>query len=327
MSEQFQPDHIPLVAILGPTAVGKTGLVLELADQLGAEVVSVDSMQVYRYLDIGTAKPTVEEQQQVRHHLIDLVNPDKEYHVASFVDDAEKVCLEINARGKLPILAGGTGLYLRGFQEGLFAMDTDCVDEQEPDPEAETIRADLKRSLREEGRVALHQKLTGIDPVSAARIHPNDTSRLLRALEVYKLTGRPWSAQLARHHREPRSKPRKNILKIGLMGEREWLYERINRRAAQMLQNGLLSEIETLLGMGFGPDLKPMQAIGYRHGLDFLAGVRDQRETLGLLARDTRHYAKRQLTWFRRDPEIIWFRPDQHDEIRALIERHLEGPR
>lgn len=317
-------DSLPLVAIIGPTAVGKTGLVLELAERLNAEVISVDSMQVYRHLDIGTAKPTAEERRRVKHHLLDLVNPDDEYHVGRFVVDAEQACREIAERGRVPILTGGTGLYLKGFQEGLFVMEADSTKGTEPDPEIERIRVELKMALLEHGREVLHGRLAEIDPISAARIHPNDTSRLLRALEVYELTGQPWSAQLARHeNNQSPKKPNKNILKIGLMGEREWLYERINQRAAQMLQDGLIEEIEGLLAMGFGSALKPMQAIGYRHGLEFLAGVRDQPETLRMLAQDTRHYAKRQLTWFRRDPEISWFRPEQLGEIRALIERYL----
>ena len=316
---------IPLVAIIGPTAVGKTGLVLELAAGLNAEVISVDSMQVYRYLNIGTAKPTTAEMQGVRHHLLDLVNPDEDYHVGRFVVDAEKACQEISGRRRLPILTGGTGLYLRSFQDGLFSMETGNLNGGMIDPGAEKIRTELKTALLEQGRDVLHARLAEIDPVSAARIHPNDTSRLLRGLEVYELSGRPWSAQLDRHEIADNPKEaRKSILKIGLMVDRENLYERINRRTAQMLDGGLIEEIEALLAMGFGRELKPMQALGYRHGLEFLAGVRDQKETLRLMAQDTRHYAKRQLTWFRRDPEINWFRPEQIREIRTLIAEYLD---
>lgn len=317
-------DHTPLIALIGPTAVGKTGVVLALAERLGAEAVNLDSMQVYRHMDIGTAKPTAEERRLVRHYLLDLVNPDEDYNVNRFIDDAEKVCLEIGGRGKVPLLTGGTGLYLKGFQEGLFGMDTGSQAEQEANPDGEKVRADLKRALIEQGRAALHERLAEIDPVSAARIHPNDTSRLLRALEVYVLTGRPWSELLARQQdQSDRLESRKNILKIGLAGERPWLYERINRRAAQMLASGFIEEVENLLSMGFSRELKPMQAIGYRHVVEFLDGCRDQTETLELLARDTRRYAKRQLTWFRRDPEIIWFRPEQLTEITTLVESYL----
>ncbi len=317
-------DHTPLIALIGPTAVGKTGVILALAERLGAEAVNLDSMQVYRHMDVGTAKPTVEERRLVRHHLLDLVNPDQEYNVNLFTGDAEKVCLEIGGRGRVPILTGGTGLYLKGFQEGLFAMDTGSRVENEIHPDGEKVRADLKKALEEQGRVVLHERLAGIDPVSAARIHPNDTSRLLRALEVHALTGRPWSELLARQQdKSDHPAPRKNILKIGLTGERQWLYDRINLRAAQMLAGGFIEEVENLLAMGFGRELKPMQAIGYRHVVEFLDSRRNQSDTLELLAQDTRHYAKRQLTWFRRDPEIVWFRPEQLVEITALIESYL----
>ncbi len=317
-------DNTPLIALIGPTAVGKTGVILALAERLGAEAVNLDSMQVYRHMDIGTAKPNEEERRLVRHHLLDQVNPDEEYNVNRFIGDAEEVCLEIGGRGKVPILTGGTGLYLKGFQEGLFAMGTGSPEENEANPEGEKVRADLKRALVEQGRGALHERLAVIDPVSAARIHPNDTSRLLRALEVYALTGRPWSELLARQKTKADfPKARKNILKIGLTGDRQWLYDRINLRAVQMLAGGFIEEVENLLAMGFGRDLKPMQAIGYRHVLEFLDGSRNQRETQELLARDTRRYAKRQLTWFRRDQEIVWFGPEQLNEITALIESYL----
>lgn len=317
-------DNIPLIALIGPTAVGKTGVVLELAEQLGAEAVNLDSMQVYRHMDIGTAKPNTEERRRVKHHLLDLVDPDEDYNVNLFISDAEKVCLEIGARGKVPLLTGGAGLYLKGFQEGIFAMDGTYLAKDETNPKSEEVRASLQMALLEKGRAALHEKLTEIDLVSAVRIHPNDTSRLLRALEVYTLTGHPWSELLARQQDNSGSPgPRKKILKIGLTGDRQWLYERINSRAAQMLAGGLIEEVENLLAMGFAKELKPMQAIGYRHVVELLDGKRDRRKTLELLARDTRHYAKRQLTWFRRDPEIIWFRPEQLTEIASLVENHL----
>lgn len=316
----------PLVAIVGPTAVGKTGLVLDLAERLGAEVVNLDSMQVYRHMDIGTAKPTLAERREIRHHLLDLVRPDEEYNVARYVVDAEQCCAEIASRGRVPILTGGTGLYLKGFQEGLFVMAGDETPTVAEEPATATIRQTLQEDLREQGREALHARLAVVDPQSAARIHPNDTSRLLRALEVYERTGRPWSELLSRQKDSPSpAGERKTILKIGLMAERHWLYERINRRAGEMLRGGLINEVETLLGMGFGRELKPMQALGYRHVLEFIAGHWSQSRTLELLARDTRHYAKRQLTWFRRDAEITWFSPEQRGEITAHIERYLAG--
>ncbi|NTV12617.1 MAG: tRNA (adenosine(37)-N6)-dimethylallyltransferase MiaA [Desulfobulbaceae bacterium] len=324
--DNYLPDSVPLVAIIGPTAVGKTRLVLELAERLGAEVVNVDSMQVYRYMDIGTAKPSVEERRLVRHHLLDLVTPDEEYNVGRFVLDATKACGEIGARDKLPIITGGTGLYLKGFQDGLCTMSADKLEKSACDPAADKIRNGLDVALLEQGRWVLHEKLAAIDPVSAARVHPNDTGRLLRALEVYELTGRTWSEHLSRQKSDREcGKARKNILKIGLTGDRRWLYERINLRTAQMLRAGLIEEVEALLGMGYGRELKAMQALGYRHVGDFLDGRRNLQATQELMAQDTRHYAKRQLTWFRRDLEIVWFRPEQTTEITYTVERYLEN--
>jgi len=319
------PDRLPLLAIIGPTAVGKTKLVLELAERLGAEIVNVDSMQVYQHMDIGTAKPNAQERRLVRHHLLDLVKPDEEYNVGRFVLDATEVCREIGERGKLPILTGGTGLYLRSFQDGLCTMGAGGLGKNVSNPEVEKIRDGLKEALLEQGRVVLHERLAAIDPFSAARIHPNDSGRLLRALEVYELTGQTWSDHLVRQKNGlEQGAARRNILKIGLTGKRDWLYERINLRAAQMLQGGLIEEVEMLLGMGFGRELKPMQALGYRHVGEFLSGQRDLPATQELLAQDTRHYAKRQLTWFRRDSEIAWFGPEQQTEIVSLVEKYLE---
>jgi tRNA dimethylallyltransferase len=319
-----------LIALIGPTAVGKTALVLELAEELGAEVVSVDSMQVYRRLDIGTAKPTRAERERVRHHLLDLIEPDQEYNLSLFIDDAEKACLEIAARQHLPLLSGGTGLYLKGFQEGLFAAhDTDRMPGELSGPNEAKVRARLKEELTGQGREALYARLRKIDPQAAARIHPHDSSRLLRALEIFTATGRTWTELLARQQaaRNGKSESRREILKIGLTDQREALYERINRRAAAMLTGGLIEEVESLLARGYSPELKPLQAIGYRHVIEHLAGRFDYAETLSLLGRDTRRYAKRQLTWFGRDPEIHWFKPSEGEAIRQKIKAYLERER
>lgn len=319
----------PLVALIGPTAVGKTALVLELAEELNAEVVSVDSMQVYRHLDIGTAKPTAPEQARVRHHLLDLVEPDQEYNLSRFIEDAEKACLEMAGRGKLPLLSGGTGLYLRGFQDGIFAAgDPDLLAGEEAGPIGHELRLRLQKELHDLGREALHARLRKIDPQAAERIHANDTSRLLRGLEIFALTGQTWTELLASQQAaRAQSGTRKKILKIGLTGSREWLYERINRRAVAMLEGGLLEEVEGLLALGYSPDLKPLQAIGYRQAIDYLTGRTDYPETLELLARATRRYAKRQMTWFGRDPEIRWFKPEEGGAIRQTISSYLENGR
>ncbi len=311
-----------IVAIVGPTAVGKTNLVLQLANHLDGEIVNVDSMQIYRYMDIGTAKPSREEQREVRHHLIDIVNPDEEYNVSRFVNDAERVCSDIISRGKWPILTGGTGLYLKGFQEGVFDIAGDgAVAEDEA---ALQLRARLENELLEKGRAHLFGRLQKCDSVSAARIHPNDTYRLLRALQVFEQTGIAWSVHLARQQQALIDSSQRSILKIGLTCDREQLYKRINNRTREMFENGLLDEVRNLLGMGYGPNLKAMQSIGYRHAVKFLAGEWDKEEALRLMARDTRRYAKRQFTWFKKDRQIRWFAPDQVAEISSAINNYLD---
>lgn len=290
------PLSEPVIVLIGPTAVGKTALSLALAERFSCEIVGLDSMQIYRHMDIGTAKATLEERARVPHHLLDVVDPDEEYHVARYVADATEACRQIIARGNRPLLVGGTGLYLKGLLEGLFEMPAV--------PEA--VRVSLRQRLAGEGRAVLFAELSQSDPESASRIHPNDTHRLLRALEIFQATGRPWSE----HLREQKAQPAlTKVLQLGLHCERETLYERINLRVEQMVAEGLLAEVEKLLAMGYDPGLKAMQSIGYRHMLQYLQGHWDWDETLFLLARDTRRYAKRQMTWFGSDPDIRWFAP------------------
>ncbi|MDH3392752.1 MAG: tRNA (adenosine(37)-N6)-dimethylallyltransferase MiaA [Desulfobulbaceae bacterium] len=298
------------IAIIGPTGVGKTALSLAVAQRFGCEIVSVDSMQVYRYMDVGTAKATPEERALVPHHLLDVVDPDEEYNVARYIKDAGGVIDAIRQRGRVPLLVGGTGLYLRGLTQGLFEMS----------PCPESIRQQLRQRLEKEGGAALFAELDRIDPHTASRIHAHDTCRLLRGLEIYQATGMSWSEHLARG-RQNAVLP--EVLKIGLTWDREKLYERINRRVGQMVEEGLLAEVQSLLARGYGPELKSMQAIGYRHMVEHLRGEHDWQETLELLARDTRRYAKRQYTWFRRDESIRWFEPVQEETILQLIDKYL----
>jgi tRNA dimethylallyltransferase len=311
-----------LVAIVGPTAVGKTDLVLHLSEELGAEVINVDSMQVYRYMDIGTAKPTSKEMEKVRHHLIDIVDPDDEYNVSRFVKDADQACQDILSRGCLPILTGGTGLYLKGFEKGLF----DIFPEKSGDGQGKIrSREKLQELLIERGQEYLFTRLEECDPVSAARIHPNDTSRLLRALEIFEETGVPWSVHLARQQdMANKNSPNRRILKIGLYLDREILYERIDLRTAKMFDMGLPEEVQGLLDRGYGPELKSMQSIGYRHVANYLTGEWSREEALRIMARDTRHYAKRQYTWFKKDHEINWLGPDRKNDIFEIIKNFLE---
>jgi len=306
------PLNEPVIVLVGPTAVGKTSLSLALAERFSCEIVGLDSMQIYRHMNIGTAKATAEERALTPHHLIDVVDPDEDYHVARYVADAATACKEIIARGNRPLLVGGTGLYLKGLLEGLFEIPV----------VPETVRVSLKRRLAEEGRAALFTELNRCDPESASRIHPNDTHRLLRALEIFQATGRPWSEHLRAQQAQPALT---RVLQLGLLCERDALYERINLRVEKMVAEGLLGEVEKLLSLGYAPGLKAMQSIGYRHMLQYLQGQWDWDEALFLLARDTRRYAKRQMTWFGNDPRIRWFAPDEATPIFACVENFLSG--
>ena len=302
------------IVLIGPTAVGKTSLSLALAERFLCEIVNMDSMQIYRYMDIGTAKPTPEERARVPHHLIDFVDPAEDYHVARYVDDANQAMDSMAAGNRLPLLVGGTGLYLKGLVEGLFKI---------PSISAET-RKQVGRELLDRGNREVYQELQRIDPESAARIHPNDTQRISRAIEIFRATGLPWSVHLKKQKEQAaRKRSDSDILKIGLTRNREILYERINERTRIMIEQGLVEEVKKLLAMGYGPELNSMRSIGYRHMVNFLQGRWGWDEAIELLARDTRRYAKRQYTWFRRDRDIHWFAPEQQIEIAALIKRFL----
>jgi tRNA dimethylallyltransferase len=302
-----------IVVLVGPTAIGKTELSLVMAEEFGAEIISMDSMQIYRYMDIGTAKPSLAERRRVPHHLVDYVDPAEAYHVGRYVADARLAIAQVAAAGRLPMLVGGTGLYLRGLLEGIFASPAI------PAP----VREKVLLLLREKGPEFLHRTLAGIDPPSAARIHPHDSQRLSRALEIWEATGIAWSRhlELQREAAARGDEAAYQVLKIGLHCERGVLYERINRRVGIMVEQGLVGEVEALLARGYGRELNSMQSIGYRHMINYLDGVWPWEEALACLARDTRRYAKRQLTWFTRDKDINWFRPDEAGPVMALVDR------
>lgn len=308
-------DNTQIVVLIGPTAIGKTALALEIAERFQCEIISVDSMQVYRYMDIGTAKATLEERERVVHHLIDVVNPDEDYDAAHFAADARRLVGEITERGRLPLLTGGTGLYLKAFLDGIF-----------PDaPSDKTVRSTLKQRLAEEGCDRLHNELAEYDPASATKIHANDTQRLLRALEVYHTTGTPWSEHLLNHKNVQRDGFAGDALQIGLTCDREVLYERINRRCDIMLEAGLEQEVKSLFQRGYSPKLKSMNSIGYRHMASYLAGEYDYNEMQRLLARDTRRYAKRQYTWFNKNEKIQWVDVNRGQEVLQMIEKWNKG--
>jgi tRNA dimethylallyltransferase len=296
-----------LVTIVGPTCVGKTGTAITLAEPLGAEIISADAMQVYSHMDIGTAKPTKEERARVQHHLIDVVEPDEPFSAARFKTVAEAVIRHLHQKGCPVLVIGGTGLYIKALTRGLFeAREKNKASRKRLQAEAETI-----------GLGALHERLQRVDPAAAASIHPNDTYRIIRALEIFEVTGK----SLSEHHRAHGfSDCPYRVLKLGLFMDRETLYDRINRRVEQMLSLGLLEEVKGLLDRGYGPHLKSMRSIGYRHMADYLRGDVTWDETVRLFKRDTRRYAKRQLTWFRADPDIEWFKPDQINVMQRRID-------
>jgi len=301
----------PLVVICGPTASGKTELALRLAERFDVEVVSADSRQVYRTMDVGTAKPNQQERALVPHHLIDVVDPDEDFTAADFVRQGREALRGIHAAGRLPLLVGGTGLYIQSLTEGLVSA---------PGGSSE-LRRELELRDQEEGDGALYALLQRHDPETAKRLPPADRVRIIRALEVFFLSGRPLSDWQRDHGF--RDRPYRLLL-IGLQPEREALYARTDARAVAMLQQGLVEECRALLGRGYPPGLKALQTIGYREVLQFLGGELDLEEALERIQRHTRRYAKRQLTWFRRDLRINWFESTEvFDKIAKLIDEFL----
>ena len=296
----------PLIIIIGPTGVGKSDLGLALAQELGGEIISGDSVQVYQKLDIGSAKPSAAELQLVPHHLIDYLDPAEPFTAAQFKLLATSLIEEIRGRGHVPIVVGGTGLYIRSL--------LDPYDFAEHG--SEEIRAKWNEFAVINGKSALHEALKECDLKTADQLHPNDVFRIIRALEVFELTGKTLSSQ--RQFRDNEYRPLdSSILYIGLTAPRDVIYERINQRCIMMLSQGLIEETLNLLNLGYAPTLKPLQSIGYRHALWYLKGLVTQPEMLRLLQRDTRHFAKRQLTWFRRDPRISWY--DREIELNVIL--------
>ncbi len=284
-----------LVVITGPTAVGKTDISIDVARQLDGEIVSCDSMQVYKYMDIGTAKPGVLERKAVPHHLIDVVTPDEEFNVARFQELAEAAVSDITSRGRVPVLVGGTGLYIKAVVDGfLFPWEG-------ASPE---IRASLEEEAVRKGHDVLYARLEELDPEAAKKIHPNDTRRIVRALEVHITTGRPIS-ELWREGRRKKARFDRLVM-VGLVRERPVLYERIEARCDKMIELGLVEETKELLEQGYSRTLTSGQALGYKEIVRYLKGECPLQEAIELIKRDTRRYAKRQLVWFRADPRIQW---------------------
>jgi tRNA dimethylallyltransferase len=277
--------------ILGPTAVGKTDVAIRLAERWGGEIISADSSAVYRGLDIGSAKPTPDEQRRVRFHLIDVADPSEVFTAARFRELALQAMTDIRARGKRVLIVGGTGLYLRVLLHG-FSLA--------PPPADPEVRARWKAEVERVGAPALHARLQQIDPLAAARIHPNDAVRITRAFEVYEMTGVPISQW------QQRAAAELPAIKIGLTMPREHLYARIDRRVDTMIAQGMLREVQTLLQNGYNPEQPALKGLGYRHLIGYIQGRVSWDEAVRLWKRDTRRFAKRQMTWFRREPGVHW---------------------
>jgi len=296
-----------VLVIIGPTASGKTKLAIEIAKRANGEIISADSMQIYKYMDIGTAKPDEEEKEGIKHYLIDEVTPDEEFSVARFKELALKYIDEILSKGKLPIVAGGTGLYINSLIYNLEFSDTICDWE---------LRKKLEQEAKEKGNEYLHNKLKEIDPKAAEKIHMNNVKRVIRAIEVYTYTKKPISVHQEESRKNP---PRHNFILIGITMDREKLYDRINKRVDLMLEKGLVKEVEKLVEMGYDKSTIAMQGLGYKEILSYLRGERSLDEAVEILKRDTRRYAKRQMTWFRKIENVYWINKDEFDSDEKII--------
>ncbi len=298
----------PLIVLTGPTAVGKTKLSIALAKAVNGEIISADSMQVYKYMDIGSAKIREEEMQGIRHYLVDELLPEEEFHIVRFQQMAKAAMEEIYAKGKIPILVGGTGFYIQAV-----TRDIDFTEAEQDDG----YRKELEALASEKGNEYLHRMLEEVDPKSAKEIHANNVKRVIRALEFYHQNHTPISShnQEQKEHTSPY-----NLAYFVLNAPRELLYERIDKRVDEMLEEGLVDEVRRLKEMGYHKGMVSMQGLGYKEILSYLEGEYPLEEAVRILKRDTRHFAKRQLTWFRREPEVTWVNKDEfdYDEPKAL---------
>jgi tRNA dimethylallyltransferase len=309
-SSENKPPGIPLVVIGSPTATGKTRLSLQLAESLGAEIVNADSLQVYRYLDIGTAKPTLTERERIKHHLLDVVDPDEDYNAALYCEQARALIADLALQGKRALVVGGTGLYIRALLQGI--IDTPPVDEN--------IRKHYKELRDRHGRAYVFGLLRKRDPQAADRLNPNDSVRVIRALEVLDQSGQSI-LELQKMHRFADC-PYK-VCKIGLRVAHDELKKSIHRRTEQMEEAGLLDEVRGLLDRGYSEKLKPLQSLGYKQVLSFIRGRCDWNRARDDINRETWQYAKRQMTWFRADKSIAWYGPDEMEKIEEDVRKFL----
>jgi len=301
----------PLLVLTGPTAVGKTKLSIALARAVGGEIISADSMQVYRHMDIGSAKIKKEEMQGIPHHLIDVLEPTEDFHIVLFQKMAKEAMAEIYSRGHIPILTGGTGFYIQAV-----TRDIDFTEAEQEDG----YRKELETLALSQGSEALHRMLQTVDPKSAEEIHPNNVKRVIRALEFYHQNGAPISS-----HNETQKQQTSpyNLAYFVLNAPRQLLYERIEARVDEMLSEGLVKEVQKLQSMGCSRGMVSMQGLGYKEILSYLEGECSLEEAVHILKRDTRHFAKRQLTWFRREPEVIWLDKENFEFNDEKILSHM----
>ncbi len=297
-----------IIAVAGPTASGKTALAIEIAKKYNGEVVSCDSMQIYKHMDIGTAKPTREEMEGIVHHMIDVAEPFENYSVADYVKAARECIEDVISRGKLPILAGGTGLYMDSVINNI-EFTEDC--------KAEGLREELQKIADAEGVERLHAMLRERDAEAAEKIHPNNVRRVIRAIEVCETTGKTFT-EISRNSRK---EPIYDALIFGLEYERDVLYARINRRVDMMIEAGLIDEVKMLRDMGLGNEHTAMQAIGYKEFAEYLSNGTKLSDAIEKVKQESRRYAKRQLTWFKRNPSIIWFMLQEDYSLNKIYEK------
>lgn len=301
-----------IIAVIGPTASGKTRLGIDLANAVGGEIVSADSMQIYRQMDVGTAKPTSEELSLAPHHLIDIIEPDQTFNAGNFVEIADKTIQQIVSQDKVPVLLGGTSLYVRALLHGIIKV---------PDTSLE-IKEKVRTLAKEKGLPYLYQLLQENDPESASQLHPNDISRVSRAMEFFWTTGKSIKNFQAEHQFQQN---RYDVIKIGCEWDRNELYERINLRVHQMVEQGLIEEVEKLLKKGYSADLPSMQSIGYKQAVAYLNGEFSKENMIIDIQQKTRRYAKKQLTWYRKDTTVHWLpKGILNDETITQVKQFLK---